>query len=467
VPEILTQQPLSFIVRKESLEKRRDVNYYHPKYLSAEESLEECPYDIKELGDKKVTALVTDGHHGSPEYVEEGEVPYLRVVNVGPFEIKLDDLKFITKRQSDRLGKRCLLKDGEVILSIVGTIGAVAVISKNFEGYCFSRDLARIVPQRNINPFYIAAFLDSRFGQSQMERKTTGAVQKGLYLKSVKSIKIPIPPTKIQEKIANSIRTAYKEKREKIELAARLHESINFVVLSELGIKIPEVENPSLYWVEPKDLEKRRDPMFYHPRYLAAAHALAPLNNVRTMNSISKKIVSGSYVRNYVEKGTLYLRITNVKEHGIDLSDAKYVDVEKSKIPEKIRVKSNDILLTRTGTIGIAYAVPERLEGAVISQHLTRIVLKEDADPSYVALFLNTRLARQEMERGCTGGLQKELIHSTVRLLKIPVPSLDIQMKIVEKTQQIENETRRLEIEAAESVLKAKREVEEVIKRAS
>jgi restriction endonuclease S subunit len=172
-----------------------------------DKELRKSPYEVKEVGSGDVSLLLTDGHHGSPTYVDRG-IPYLRVTNIAPFGIKSNELKLISEAQSRQLGKRCHVKTGDVLVSIVGTIGVATVVTQSQDGFAFSRDLARIVPTKNVNPQFLAAFFNSELGKSQMQRRTTGAVQKGVYLKSLRSIKIPLPPRKVQDRIALIIEAA-------------------------------------------------------------------------------------------------------------------------------------------------------------------------------------------------------------------------------------------------------------------
>jgi len=186
---------------------------------------------------------------------------------------------------------------------------------------------------------------------------------------------------------------------------------------------------------------------YYKTEYLEVERLLNSISDLKSLKEIAKEITSGSYIAEYVNHGTLYLRVNNVRENEIDLSDVKYVDIERSQIPDKIRVKADDVLLTRTGTIGLACVVPKEIKGAVISQHLTRITLKENINPFYVAVFLNTKLGRKQTERGVAGSLQKELIHDIQKSIKIPIPPKSFQNRIAQIAQKainLRNESERL-----------------------
>jgi restriction endonuclease S subunit len=176
---------------------------------------------------------------------------------------------------------------------------------------------------------------------------------------------------------------------------------------------------------------KRLDAEYYKPEYLNIYSKLNAIGSKIFLKRLIKEIVSGSYVDSYFEKGTLYLRVNNITEFGFDLSDIKFVDVDFSKIPDKIKIKTGDLVLGRTGTIGITHLVDERLNGSVISQHITKIVIDENrVNKYYLVAYLNSNFARRQMIRASLGSMQVELTLDATKNLIIFLPSSDLQAKI-------------------------------------
>ena len=176
---------------------------------------------------------------------------------------------------------------------------------------------------------------------------------------------------------------------------------------------------------------KRIDAEYYKPEYLNIYSKLNASGSKIFLKRLIKEIVSGSYVDSYFEKGTLYLRVNNITEFGFDLSDIKFVDVDFSKIPDKIKIKTGELVLGRTGTIGITHLVDERLNGSVISQHITKIVVDENhINKYYLVAYLNSDLARKQMMRESLGSMQVELTLDATKNLIIFLPSNDLQARI-------------------------------------
>jgi len=176
---------------------------------------------------------------------------------------------------------------------------------------------------------------------------------------------------------------------------------------------------------------KRIDAEYYKPEYLNIYSKLNASGPKTFLKRLIKEIVSGSYVDSYFEKGTLYLRVNNITEFGFDLSDIKFVDTDFSKIPNKIKIKTGDLVLGRTGTIGITHLVDERLNGSVISQHITKIVVDENQiNKYYLVAYLNSDLARKQMMRESLGSMQAELTLEATKNLIIFIPSNEFQARI-------------------------------------
>ena len=189
----------------ESLTSERiDPMYYQPTYIANVDFLS-GRRDTKYLYDKKLCSLITDGDHGNPLYAEKGPA-YLRVTDFYGFNIQHKDMPRINSEYAQKIGERCYVNDGDVIVSIVGTIGLVTVINNRSAGAIASRGVARIVTSDGLNPYYLASYLSSTRGQLQLKQLCVGTVQKGIYLDSLKKVQVPVPDKTIQDDIGNHLK---------------------------------------------------------------------------------------------------------------------------------------------------------------------------------------------------------------------------------------------------------------------
>lgn len=168
-------------------------------------------------------AFISDGNHFaiSDEFTDIG-VPYYRGQDVvGNFFIEQATPTYITNRAfSQPTMERSHLKRGDVLLSIIGTIGEASLVSSDSSATC-SCKLAILRP-RKIRPAYLASFLRSEYGRSQIERYTRGAVQMGLLLEDMDQLWVPEISTKLNDEIDSCIslaKASLKDAQQKLDLA--------------------------------------------------------------------------------------------------------------------------------------------------------------------------------------------------------------------------------------------------------
>jgi len=210
--------PQISIVSSGKLERnlRLDANYYLPKFVENERFLDSI--GAIEIGDPRVSRLVTDGDHGYPTYSDEG-IYYIKSRELSSLGIDFSVAQKVPHEYAERLGDRCRLNQDDVIVSIVGTIGTVFIVKEDIPPSVLSRDIAKIVTNKeNVLPEYLYLFLNSRCGQLQMERNSGGSIQTGLYLYAIKKIKIPIIDMKEQQELARRVNRIVELKLKSTEL---------------------------------------------------------------------------------------------------------------------------------------------------------------------------------------------------------------------------------------------------------
>jgi len=89
---------------------------------------------------------------------------------------------------------RTRLKGGEVLLTIVGSVGQVAVVPKRFAGFNVARAVAVIHPLQHIAPEWIALCLRSPLSQHLLGSRANTTVQTTINLKDLRALPIPLPP---------------------------------------------------------------------------------------------------------------------------------------------------------------------------------------------------------------------------------------------------------------------------------
>ena len=134
-------------------------------------------------------------------YTETG-IPFLRSTNIEPFDIKLDDIKYISSNFNESL-RKSELHPNDVVIVRTGTPGACAVIPAGVKAWNCS-DLVIVRPHRNkLNQLFLASYVNLASGV--INTQLVGAVQQHYNVGAAKKMQIPLPPIGEQDKIASII----------------------------------------------------------------------------------------------------------------------------------------------------------------------------------------------------------------------------------------------------------------------
>ncbi len=158
-------------------------------------------------------------------YAEDGTVPIIRSGDLRDID---DDARFL---RADADAEIFELQRGDVLISSIGfgSIGKVQVFDK--PGRYGTVSEVTVLRQKELNPYYVAAFLRSRFGQMMIERYITGATgQLHLYAKDVAKIFVPVLPSDKQAVFEQQAKAALAAKLEAQALLARAQRAVEVAI---------------------------------------------------------------------------------------------------------------------------------------------------------------------------------------------------------------------------------------------
>ena len=160
---------------------------------------------------ESLTTKITDGSHNPPKGIEESE--YLMLSSQNVYEnLILDNVRYLTKEDFEKENKRTDIHDGDVLLTIVGTVGRTYVV-KNNEKYVFQRSVGVIKPITNIlNGTFLSTYLQTPEAINQLETGAHGSSQKGIYLNDLKKLLIPVVEFSKQKEFENFVLQVDKSK---------------------------------------------------------------------------------------------------------------------------------------------------------------------------------------------------------------------------------------------------------------
>jgi type I restriction enzyme S subunit len=131
-------------------------------------------------------------------------VPIVRVNNLVNGRIITHDAMRIAP-EIDYSHRRTKLRGGEILISLVGTTGSVAIVPDALAGWNVARAIAVIRPDEKIGASWLKLCLESSPTREYLDARANTTVQKTLNLKDVKQLPIPLPPPHWRQEILSLI----------------------------------------------------------------------------------------------------------------------------------------------------------------------------------------------------------------------------------------------------------------------
>ncbi|WP_280182120.1 restriction endonuclease subunit S [Nocardia farcinica] len=139
------------------------------------------------------------------EDVGEAGVKYVRVVDMKNGEILADTVRS-TSREIAETYRRSRLIPGDLLMSIRGHVGRVAIVPDSLEGANITQDTARLAVV-GASTAYVRECISTAGFRRWMDRHTKGVAVRGINLGDVKEMPIPVPEPEQQEEFARVVAT--------------------------------------------------------------------------------------------------------------------------------------------------------------------------------------------------------------------------------------------------------------------
>lgn len=376
------------------------------------------PWPIRPL---RAIANVDLGRQRSPEHAQGPHmVPYLRAANVIDGHLDLNDIKEMNFNPDEQ--QVFGLQAGDILVSegsgSIRTVGASAVWRAEIPGrICFQNTLLRVRPRSTTtDPRFLAWWCRFAYADGLFASAASGANIFHLSAERLRSLPVRHPPLPIQTRIADfldaetaRIDAIIAKKRKVIELVQERSKSVVDrlfgapVRYSQAGVPVG-----------------LGDHSMVRLGVVAAVRSGLTLDAARTLDD-------SAVVR-------AYLRVANVQDGYLDLSEIKDVAVPASWT-SRFELRRGDVLMTEGGDpdkLGRGTVWQGELDHCLHQNHIFSVRPTSVILPEYLALVTRTTYARSyfEMIASKTTGIASTS-STKISSFRIPFMSIDYQREMV------------------------------------
>jgi type I restriction enzyme S subunit len=139
---------------------------------------------------------------------EPGKVIFIRGGDLLNGQVLYSQLRTISRKVSDQY-QRTILRGGELLISLVGQPGQVAVAPTELAGANIARQVGMIRLRSDVNVEYISYFLQSPDGKKELGTHTGGSVQQVINLADLRTVSVPMASLPEQQRIVELLDEAF------------------------------------------------------------------------------------------------------------------------------------------------------------------------------------------------------------------------------------------------------------------
>jgi len=318
-------------------------------------------------------------------------------------------------------------KVGSTLISVRAPVGTT---NRADQDYCIGRGLGAVLakPGEADNVFLLSAI---EHGAGYLHRRSQGSTFLAISSDDLRSMPVPSPGIDAQMWIADCVSTV-DEAIEQTEALIAKTQQIKAGLMQDLftrgvtpdgQLRPPRGEAPKLY---------KESPLGWIPKEWRI-HSIGEIADSLVDGPFGSHLKTEHYV---IEAGVRVVRLQNIQEGQYDDTDRAYVSGRHADFLSRYSVRSHDVLIAGMGdenyAVGRACSYPDDLSPAINKADCYRLRCRpEEAHNDFVALSLNSVVARLQARRFEQGVTRRRMNLGNFRRMLLPTPDLDEQTQCV------------------------------------
>lgn len=385
-----------------------------------EQSLQNLPVGWTRSALGRLIATGTKITYGivKPGVKDKRGVLLVRGGDISDGNIQLDQLRTVSAQVS-LSSPRTLLCGGELLMSLVGYPGEVALVPIQLAGANIARQVACIRLGNQVDSGYVMHYLRSDLGRHFLFQKASGSAQQVINLADLKNVSITVAPL-----------------AEQIKIAAVLSCTDNLIHATTAKID-------RLKHLKTGLIQELLNKGIGHQTFQPSPMGIIPKAwEITTLGKIVHSLQTGPFgaqlhAYEYLPSGTPVVMPKDMKDQLIDSAAIAHISPARASELERFQLQQGDILFSRRGDVARSVLVNEDNAGWICGTGCLRARLSERLLPEFFIYYLMLPNVVEWLHNHAVGQTMPNLNRAILSDLPVLVPSLAEQRMIANAMQSI------------------------------
>ena len=337
------------------------------------------------------------------EFLSSGNYYIITGTDFDNNRINLKNISYISKDRYDQ-DKNIQVHPNDILLTKDGTIGKVAYVDSLDKPATLNAGVYDIKNKSSeLETKYLFHYLTTNRLLDYAKKSATGGTIKHLNQKILVDFPIEVSSKNEEKNIANLLDKIDKIitlQQRKLSLIEKLRENISEHIFSPDIMKFKNI-----------------DPEF----------------EIKKLSDISNIFIGlvTTMTKNYAKNGILLIRNSNIKENNFKFDNYIYLDSKFAEKNKNREMKIGDVVTVHTGDIGTSAVIEPKEENSIGFATITTRPNNKIINSYYLSDYLNTKKHKNWAVRMSTGDGRRNYNLKDFTRIRLNVPSLNYQIKIV------------------------------------
>ena len=332
---------------------------------------------------------------------------------------------YISEEDAERL-KENTIHYKDILITRSGTAGLCAIYLESKKAISSSHTF--IVKSGNLNPFFLAVFLNTKYGSALIERGKYGSLQPEIAPPFLYQIPVPV-----WEDLPSVIEATYLQSKHFTELSKTRYAEAENLLLAELGLADWQPKHSLTFTTDYASMQQaeRIDADYFQPTYNEVVNAIK--NYTGGWGTVANQVhLKNSNFKPEPEVEYTYIELANIGSSGKINS---CMIAQGQDLPSRARCKVNagDVIVSSVeGSLESIALVTEEYDNALCSTGF-HAINSDVLNSETLLVFLKSSVGQLQLKKGCSGTILTAINREEFRRIVVPFIKPDKQSEIQQK----------------------------------